>query len=328
MLPLEVRIRRAPETADDFEVREAEPPRLTGGAILCRARWLALEPFVCAPRAGADRTDSPHAAPRAGDVVPALGVCEVVESRNDVFTVGQCVVVPCGLRQVFLSDGHDAAALHPGQSPAWTALGVLGPPGMAAYFGLLDLAGLRAGETVLVSAAAGIAGSVAGQVAALKGARAVGIEGSRERCDWVNRHARLSTCIDHRSERLNARLRQLAPEGFDIYFDSFGGELLETVLAGHHIARGGRVVLNCARAADPESALRRGGYAPGEVAILSLDRRSYEHRRAEFLKDAITWYGADRLVCHPDIVEGLRSAPAQLLRAMRGESFGQPLIKA
>lgn len=315
MRSLEVRIRRAPTAAEDFEVVHAEPPHLIPGGILCRARWLAIEPFVCAP------------ALRPGQVVPALGVCEIGESRNDVFAVGQCVVVPCGLRQIFVSDGHDAAALHPGQSPVWTALGVLGPPGMAAYFGLLELAGLRAGETVLVSAAAGVAGAMAGQLAAIKGARAVGIGASREKCEWVRRHARLSACIDYPSDGFSARLRQLAPRGFDIYFDSWGGGLLEAVLAGHHVASGGRVVLNCGRAADATEALRRGGYEPGEIKLLSLELRSYEHRRAEFLKDAIAWYGADRLVCRQDISEGLESAPAQLVKAMRGESFGQPLIK-
>src|SRR5579883_3045474 len=324
MRNLEVRIRRAPATAGDFEVVPGEVPRLTNGGILCRARWLAVDPFTCAPNGAATRSNT---GPHPGDVVPALGVCEVLESRHDVFAVGQHVVLECGMREICVSDGHDACALHPGQSPASTALGLLGPSGMAAYFGLLDLARLRAGELVLVSAAANVAGAMAGQVALMKGARAIGIGSTREKCDWATRHARFSACVNHHSENLGSRLRQLAPHGFDVYFDNSGGELLEAVLAGHHLAPGGRVVLNSVRQDDPADLLRRAGYAPGEITVLRLNVADYEHRRGEFLKDAIAWYGADRLVCKEDVAEGLERAPAHLIKAMRGENCGRPLIR-
>ncbi|HWF99466.1 MAG TPA: NADP-dependent oxidoreductase [Steroidobacteraceae bacterium] len=324
MRNLEVRIRRTPALAEDFEVVPGEVPRLTNGGILCRARWLAVDPFTCVPSGTATRVSG---APRAGDIVPALGVCEILESRHDVFAVGQLVVVQSGMRELCVSDGHHACALHPGQSPASTALGLLGPSGMAAYFGLLDLAGLRTGETVLVSAAANVAGAMAGQVARIKGARAIGIGSSREKCDWATRHARFSSCVNHHAENLSTRLRQAAPHGFDIYFDNAGGELLEAVLSGRHIAPGGRVILNSVRDDDPAELLRRAGYAPGEITALRVSATAYEHRRGEFLKDAIAWYGADRLVCREDVVEGLENAPAHLIKAMRGENFGRPLIR-
>jgi NADPH-dependent curcumin reductase CurA len=325
MRNLEVRIRRTPASAGDFDVVPGEMPRLTNGGMLCRARWHAVDPFTFAPTAAA--TQHPSQSPQPGDVVPALGVCEVLESRHDVFAVGQFVVLECGMRELCVSDGDHACALHPGQSPASTALGLLGPSGMAAYFGLLDLARLRARETVLVSAAANAAGAMAGQVARIKGARAIGIGSSREKCDWATRHARFSACVDHHAENLSSRLRQLAPGGFDIYFDNAGGELLEAIVSGRHLAPGGRVVLNSARQDDPAELLRRAGYAPGEVTVLRVRAANYEHRRGEFLKDAIAWYGADRLVCREDIAEGLENAPAHLIRAMRGENFGRPLIR-
>jgi hypothetical protein len=99
------------------------------------------------------------------------------------------------------------------------------------------------------------------------------------------------------------------------------------VISGRHIAPGGRVILNGARQDGPAEWLRRAGYAPGEIRLLRLNVADYEHRRGEFLKDAIAWYGADRLVCREDVAEGLQSAPAQLIKAMRGENFGRPLIK-
>ena len=325
MRNLEVRIRRTPVTAEDFEVVPGEVPRLSNGGILCRARWLAVDPFTCAPSGMAMGGSS--SGPRPGEVVPALGVCEVLESRHDVFATGQLVVVECGMRELCVSDGQHARALHPGQSPASTALGLLGPAGMAAYFGLLDLARLSSGQTVLVSAAANVAGAMGGQVARIKGARATGIDGSREKCEWAIRHARFSACINHREEDLGSRLRRLAPHGFDVYFDNSGGELLEAVLSGRHIAPGGRVVLNSVRRDDAAELLRRAGYAPGEVTALRLSLGAYEHRRGEFLKDAITWYGADRLVCLEDVAHGIESAPAHLIKAMRGENCGRPLIK-
>lgn len=324
MRNLEVRIRRTPAVAGDFEIVPGEVPRLTNGGILCRARWLAVDPFTCVPSGPATR--SSHG-PQPGDVVPALGVCEVLESRHDVFAVGQHVVLECGMREICVSNGHHVCALHPGQSPASTALGLLGPSGMAAYFGLLDVARLRAGEMVLVSAAANVAGAMAGQVARIKGARAIGIGSSREKCDWATRHARFSACIDQHAENLGSRLRQCAPRGFDVYFDNSGGELLDAVLSGRHLASGGRVVLNSVRQDDPAELLQRAGYAPGEVTVLRLHAADYEHRRGEFLKDAIAWYGADRLVCREDVAEGLESAPAHLIKAMRGQNFGRPLIR-
>ncbi|MGH8199349.1 MAG: zinc-binding dehydrogenase [Steroidobacteraceae bacterium] len=324
MRNLEVRIRRTPAMPGDFEVVPGEMPRLANGGILCRARWLAVDPLTYSPSGTATRS---NAGPRLGDVVPALGVCEVLESRHDVFAVGQNVVLPCGMREICVSDGHHVSALHPGQSPASTALGLLGPSGMAAYFGLLDLARLRSGETVLVSAVANVAGAMAGQVARIKGARAIGVGSSRDKCDWATRRARFSACVNPHAENLDARLRQLAPRGFDVYFDNSGGELLEAVVAGHHVASGGRIVLNGIREDVPADMLQRAGYAPGEITLLRLHAAHYEHRRSEFLKDAIAWHGADRLVYREDVSEGLESAPAHLIKAMRGENFGHPLIK-
>ena len=321
---LQIRIKRPPIGPGDFELAEAPAPRLTNGGLLCRARWLALDPFVCAPP-GAPSAD----ALKPGDLVPAIGVCEVIESRHDVFGVGQNVVLECGLQKICASDGRHVRELHPRQTPASTALGILGPPGMAAYFGLLELAALRPGETVLVSAASNAAGAMAGQIAMLRGARAIGVAGSKEKCDWVLSHARFSACINYRSESLAARLKQLAPHGVDVYFDSSGGELLEAIVAGHHVAPGGRVVLNSVRRTDPAELVSRAGYSPGTNALrlLRVNVQNYEHRRGEFLREAIACYGAGRLVCKEDIVEGLESAPARLYMAMHGENFGRPLVK-
>ena len=114
-----------------------------------------------------------------------------------------------------------------------------------------------------------------------------------------------------------------------MYFDSSGGELLETIVAGHHVAPGGRVVLNSVRRTNPAELVRRAGYAPGTDAlrVLRVNVQNYEHRRGEFLREEIACYGAGRLACKEDIVEGLENAPARLYMAMRGENFGRPLVR-
>jgi hypothetical protein len=200
---------------------------------------------------------------------------------------------------------------------------------MAAYFGLLELARLRPGETVLVSAAANAAGAMAGQIAKLKGARAIGLAGSREKCDWVMRHARLSACINYGSGDVGAQIKRLAPRGVDIYFDNTGGQLLETIVAGRHLSPGGRVLQNTVRPADPQALLARGGYPQGKegVEVLRVRARDFEHRRGEFLRDAIAWYGAGRIAAKDDVVQGLANAPAHLLLAMRDGNFGRPLVR-
>jgi NADPH-dependent curcumin reductase CurA len=310
---LQIRIKRPPSQPADLELIEAPRPALTNGSFLARAMWLALDPFRCSPEGG-----SP-AAVRPGDLVPARGVGEVIDSRHDVFGVGSLVELDCGLQQLCVSNGQHARLLHPGQTPASTALGVLGTPGMAAYFGLLDAARLRPGETVLVSGAANAAGAMAGQIAMLKGARAIGIAGSREKCDWVTRHARLTACINHGTQNLSARLRQLAPHGVDVYFDNVGGALLEAIVAGYHFAPGARVVQNNLQPAEP----------PGVngAQFLRINARDYEHRRGEFLRAAIAWHGAGRIAAKDHIVEGLANAPAHLLLAMQGGNFGRPLVR-
>jgi hypothetical protein len=321
---LQIRVRGLPSRSSDFQLVEAARPALTNGSFLCRALWLALDPFQVANGAiGAAGLVKP------GDLVPARGVGQVIESRHDVFGVGSIVVLDAGLQQYSVSHGQHARFVHPGQTPASTALGSLGAPGMAAYFGLLDLAKLRPGETVLVSAAANAAGSMAGQVAMLKGARAIGIAGTREKCDWVTRHARLSACINYRSEPLSARLRQLAPDGIDVFFDNVGGGLLETIVAERHLAGGARIVQNSLSASDPAPALLRAGYVPGKdgIQVLRARVRDYEHRRGEFLREAMAWHGAGRIAVKDDVVEGLANAPAHLLLAMRGDTFGRPLVK-
>ncbi|MFO7277034.1 MAG: NADP-dependent oxidoreductase [Pseudomonadota bacterium] len=290
---------------EDFELVENEVPTLANGLIVCRVRWLALDP---------------HARTRAspGRIAPARGLCEVIESRHDVIGVGDCVEIDCGLQQMCASDGSGVHRLHPGQNPASTAVGILGLPGMTAYFALLDAAHLQQGETVLISDAAGAIGSVAGQIARITGARPIGLAASRSARDWAQRNAGFAHCIDLESEDASRRLGELAPRGVDVFLHAGGPDTLQTLVSGHHLAPGARVVYAAPSAETP----RTDG-----LRVVHVRGTDFERRREEFLHVAIAWYGDGLLVNREDIVQGLEQAPAHYCRLLRGEIFGQPLVK-
>lgn len=325
----QIRIKRLTDglpTPGDFELVECEAPRIRGGELLVRAKWLSIDPIVQAFAGGRQ----PVGGPQPGAVVPARAVAEVLESRHDLFSAGELLVLETGLQKLAVSDGIGAYRLHPGQNPPSTALGALGTPGMLAYFGLLEVAKLQPGETVLVSTAAGGVGSMAGQFARLKGARVIGIAHSKEQCDWALRSARFAACIDQTTDDVSARLRALAPNGFDIYFENVGGELLEKIVGGGHLKQDARVVL-CGRIAQYDLAGTPGpGLAPlmaSRAQISALIAGDYERRREQFLKDAIPWVKSDFVVWREDVVEGLPNAAVQLCKLMRGETIGKALVK-
>jgi NADPH-dependent curcumin reductase len=299
---LQIRLRTPGQekaTPEAFEVVEGPRPTIRSGQFLCRARWLSVE-------------SSARTLP--GSLLAARGVAEVIESRHDVFTVGECVELEHGMQLLQVSDGSRAHHLRPGQNPLSTALGPLGNPGLTAYFGLLEAARLQPNETVLVSGAAGGVGSMVGQIAMLKGARAIGIASSRETHEWVTRVARFTGCVDRHRENLHERLRALAPRGVHVFFDTVGSPVFETVMANGHLAPNVRVV-SCV---EPP---------PGNGRVNHVSAESYDARRDEFLREAIAWHGEQLLVYREDVAQGLENAPAHFVKRASGEAFGHALVK-
>jgi NADPH-dependent curcumin reductase len=311
----------------DFELRTAPLPHLGAGELLVKTEWLSLDPYVRALLSGRHFLRQPQ----PGDVLPAKAVARVLESRHAVFNPGDHLVLETGLRRYHVSNGDDAWPLHPGHVPASTGLGILGVPGMTAYFGLLDVAQVKAGETVLVSAASGPVGCMVGQIARIEGARAIGIAGSAEKCSWVTRDARFDACINYKTENVGERLRELAPNGVDVYFDNAGGELLNTVIMGRHLALHARVIL-CGliaqyNMADAPPGPNLGPLMGARAKILPMIVYDYEHRREEFLREALKWHESGLLAYKEDVVVGLARAADQFCKLMRGENFGKTLVR-
>jgi len=312
MKNLQVRIKKPPNgtySPDDFELVEAESPAPGKGELLCRSRWLSLDPL-----------HGSHAAhTRSGNVLPAQAICEVIDSRNEIFNAGDIVVMEAGMQSYCVSGGLRVHRIRTGSAPVPAALGIMGDPGFAAYCGLLDVARIRQGETVLVSGAGGSVGATAGQIARIKGCKVIGIAATREQSEWCVREAHFNACIDGRTEQLDPRLRQLAPKGVDVLFDSPGGEVLNAVISGGHLSLAGRVVRCISNGASPMNTA---------VRVLHVDIRAHEQRREAFLKDVIAWFAEGHLRYREDVVVGLHNAPTHYCRVMRGESFGRALVKA
>jgi NADPH-dependent curcumin reductase CurA len=318
MKNLQVRIRRLPNGSlapEDLELVEADAPAPGRGEMLARTLHIALDAHALEPRL----LGSSWETPQAGDVVRARAVCEIVDSRNEIFNRGDIVLLDAGVQQYYVSPAQGVHRVKTGGAPASAALGILGAPGLLAYCGLIDLAQISPGKTVVVAAAACISGAMAGHVARIKLCRTIGVARSPEETAWCLRDGHFSACIDMQTQMLDARLHELAPRGVDVCFDGEGGALAAVVLKSH-LAPGGHVLI--------ANATEQRKYPPNASAQLwPLDETRCEHRREAFLRDAIPWYAEGHLRYREDAVAGLGNAPAHLCKVVRGQTFGQALVR-
>src|ERR1044072_4396543 len=208
----------------DFRIEEFAVPTPAAGEVLLRTIWLSLDPYM-----RGRMSDGPsYAQPvPVGGVMEGGTVSEVAASNNPGFAKGDIVLSRAGWQTHAISNGQGLAKIDPKIAPISTAVGVLGMPGMTAYTGLLDIGKQQPGETVVVAAASGAVGSAVGQIAKIKGARAIGIAGGKDKCDYVKKELGFDDCIDHRDPDLAAKLKAACPKGIDVYFENVGGEVLD-----------------------------------------------------------------------------------------------------
>lgn len=311
-------------TEQDFRMVDSPRPVPEAEQVLCRTRWLSLDPYMRSQIAGRHLSGSVG----PGDVMRGETVSEVVESGSPAFKAGELVRCMGGWQQWSLHDAGELSAVHPGIQPPSYALSLLGMTGLTAWAGMVWQAGVQVGDRVLIPAVTGGVGAAAAQFCRLRGAAVIGLAGGPEKCRHAVQELGVSACIDRHAEDIPARLSELFPDGIDVYFDLVGGELLTQ--ASERLALHGRVVL-CGLMSEYNQAQRAPGPPPGfwiraRAVVTGLVVYDYEDRREEFVRQCLPDLEAGRLRQREDLSHGLDSAPAAFCRLMRGENFGKVIV--
>ena len=270
-----------------------------------------------------------------GEVMRAMGIGKVVASKNPKFAVGDMVSGGFGIQEYCLLDDKDVlrvglAKVDPDLGTPPQLLNALGMPGMTAYFGLLDIGQPKAGETVVVSGAAGAVGQTVGQIARIKGCRVVGIAGGKEKCDFVVRDLKFDACIDYKGGSVKDGLKEHCPKGVDIYFDNVGGEILDTVLT--RINRNARIVI-CGAISQYNNTTPVKG--PSNYLSLLVNRArmqgmvvfDYADRYGVAVRDIAQWMKEGKFVSREDVVSGIETFPDALNKLFSGENTGKLVLK-
>ncbi|BAN49483.1 NADP-dependent oxidoreductase [Metapseudomonas resinovorans] len=316
-----------PATRDTFSYVETQAGEPGPGQVLVENLYLSLDPAMRGWMNDARSYIPPVA---IGEVMRALGIGKVVASQHPDYPVGAHVCGVLGVQDYYLGEPRDFQKVDPQQAPLPLYLSALGMTGMTAYFALLDVGQPKAGETVVISGAAGAVGSVAGQIARLKGCRVVGIAGGADKCRYLVEELGFDGAIDYKAENLHAALKRECPKGVDVYFDNVGGEILDAVLT--RINRKARIVICGAISQYNNKEAVKG---PANYLALLVNRArmegmvvfDYAPRFGEAVRDIAGWLASGELKSKEDVVTGLESFPETLGKLFSGENFGKLVLK-
>ena len=318
--------------ASDFTVESAPVPVAAPGQVLLRTIYLSLDPYLRG-RMGSSASHSSSTPPvPLGAVMEGATVAEVVVSADDALVPGDVVVAATGWQEYAVAETSAVRVLDPARAPVSTALGVLGMPGLTAYAGLLEVGRPQPGETVVVAAATGTVGSLVGQIARIKGARAVGIAGGERKLAAL-REAGFDAVVDHRAPDFSEQLAAAAPDGIDVYFDNVGGRVWQEVEP--LLNRFARVpVCGVASAYSDTGAGTDGnvnalmsGLLTRSITLQGFVFRDYESLRPRFEHDVAGWLGDGRVSYREETVEGLDQAPEALMDLLAGRHLGKMLVQ-
>src|SRR5580700_9560483 len=296
------------------------------GTFLVRVLYISLDPAM---RGWMNDGRSYVPPVGLGEVMRAGGLGLVVASKHPHFMAGEHVVGTFGVQDYAISDGRGVIRVPGGSAPLVLSLSALGMPGMTAYFGLLEIGRPVAGETVVVSSAAGAVGQVVGQIARIKGCRVVGIAGGADKCRFIVEELGFDAAVDYKNEDVRAALRERCPDRVDVYFDNVGGEILDIVLT--RLARHARIVI-----CGSISQYNTDGPAQGPANYMALlvDRArmegflvfDYAKRYSEAGMELAVWIAEGRLKSAEHVVQGIDRFPETLLTLFRGENFGKLIL--
>ncbi len=314
-------------TRGDWSSTEEAVQDPVEGQVLVRVEFLSLDPAM---RGWMNEGKSYIRPVAIGEVMRAGGAGTVLASKHPAFAVGDPVVGGFGVQEYALSDGKGLQKVDTRFTPLPVYLATLGMPGLTAYFGLLDIGKPAAGETVVVSGAAGAVGSVVGQIAKLKGCRAVGIAGGADKCRYLVETLGFDAAIDYKAQDVKIALKTNCPDGIHVYFDNVGGDILDAALA--RLAMRARVVI-CGAISQYNATTPVKG--PANYLSLLVNRASmtgmvvfdYASRYGEAVGEMAGWMKEGRLLSREDIVQGgVAAFPEALLKLFRGENFGKLVL--
>jgi NADPH-dependent curcumin reductase CurA len=311
----------------DFDYVEAPLPVPGDGQFLVKTEYLSLDPAM---RGWMNEGKSYVPPVGIGEVMRAGALGKVIESKHPKFAVGDYVVGLFGVQDYAVSDGKGCNKVDPALAPLPVYLGTLGMPGMTAYFGLLEVGEPKPGDTVVVSGAAGAVGQIVGQIAKIKGCRAVGIAGGAEKCRYVVEELGFDACIDYKQGDIKKDLKTHCPKGVDVYFDNVGGHILDIVLT--QLAMHARIVICGAISQYNNSTPVQG---PSNYMSLLVNRASmkgmvvfdWAARYGEAMQAMGGWLKEGKLKTREDIATGLENFPETLLKLFKGENIGKLVLK-
>jgi NADPH-dependent curcumin reductase CurA len=312
----------------DWKFVDTPVPDPKDGELLVKISHISLDPAM---RGWMNEGKSYIRPVGIGEVMRAGAAGKVVTSKHPDFKAGDEVAGNFGVQEYAISDGKGVRKVDTRFAPLPVYLGTLGMPGMTAYFGLLDIGKPQAGNTVVVSGAAGAVGSVVGQIAKIKGCRAIGIAGGADKCAFVKDTLKFDECIDYKAGDVKAALKQHCPDGIDVYFDNVGGEILDAALS--RLAMRARIVI-CGAISQYNATTAIKG--PSNYLSLLVNRASmtgmvvfdYADRYAEAAREMAGWIAAGKLVSKEDVVEaGIDAFPDVLLKLFKGENVGKLVLK-
>jgi len=313
-------------TEANFRIVESPTPQPGPGEVLVRNQWLSIDPYMRGRMSDAKSYVPPA---KIGEVMVGQTVGEVVASNDARVSVGDTVLTSLGWQAYGVARGNEVERVDTALAPASWYLGILGMPGMTAWFGLFEVGAAKPGETVVVSAASGAVGSVVGQLAKIHGCQAVGIAGGPQKCRYVVDELGLDACVDYKAGRLPDDLRDTCPRGIDVQFENVGGAVLESALK--HMNRNGRIVI-CGLIAEyggTEHYAYRGlrSVLVNRVRMQGMIVFDWKDRYAEARRGLATLVSAGKLKYRESVVDGLEAAPRALLGLLRGENFGKQLVR-
>jgi len=311
----------------DFQISETQIPQPSDGQCLIRSLYMSVDPYM----RGRIRDRKSYAPPVGlGEVMVGGAVGKVLESRGTPFSVGDIVVGGLGWQEYAVADGKELRKVDPEAGPISTSLGVLGMPGITAYFGLLDICDPQPNETVVVSAAAGAVGSAVGQIAKIKGCRAVGIAGSDEKVRHLIEDLGFDAAFNYKTSETGGKLREYCPDGVDVYFDNVGGAITDAVFpllnTKSRVAVCGQI--SQYNLEEPELGPRLLWHLIVKRAkvqgFLVFD---YQNRYDVALAELSEWVRGERLKYRERIAEGIENAPRAFIEMLSGKNTGKQLVK-